>query len=323
MRAPEFWSEDGLRAQLLEPFGQLFGLAGRLRRRLIRSRQAPVPVICIGNLGVGGAGKTPTVLALAERLLAQGHHPHVLTRGYGGRARGPLRVDPRRHGCARVGDEALLLATAAPTWIARDRLAGAEAAARAGAECVLMDDGFQNPRLAPDLAFVVVDGGYGFGNRRLLPAGPLRERIADGLARAQAVIRIGADRYGIDRLLPAGLPRLEAELRPAPDAPRVAGRRLLAFAGMGQPDKLFTTLSAAGAELVGCERFADHHHYRRREIERLLNRAARADALCITTTKDAVRLPPDLRSHVAVLPVALHWKELEILDGLLQRALAG
>jgi tetraacyldisaccharide 4'-kinase len=322
MRAPEFWTEDGLPARLLEPFGQVFGLAGRLRRRLVRARRAPVPVICVGNLTVGGAGKTPTVLALAERLVAMGRRPHVLTRGYGGSARGPLRVDPERHDCARVGDEALLLAAVAPTWVARDRAAGADAAARSGAGCVLMDDGFQNPRLAADLALVVVDGGYGFGNRRLLPAGPLRERIADGLARAQAVIRIGADRHGIDRLLPAGLARLEAELCPGPDAPPVAGRRLLAFAGMGRPDKLFATLSAAGAELVGRERFADHHRYRRSEIERLLTRAARAEARCITTTKDAVRLPADLRARVAVLPVVLRWRQPEILDRLLEKALA-
>ncbi len=323
MRAPEFWTEDGLPAQLLEPFGRLFGLAGRLRGRLVRARRAPVPVICIGNLTVGGAGKTPTVLALAARLLARGRRPHLLSRGYGGRAPGPLRVDPEHHDVALVGDEALLLAAVAPTWIARDRALGAAAAARAGADCVLMDDGFQHRWLAPDLAFVVVDGGYGFGNRRLLPAGPLRESIADGLARAQAVIRIGADRHGIDRLLPAALARIEAELRPAPEAPAVAGRRWLAFAGMGRPDKLFATLSAAGAELVGRERFADHHRYRRSEIEQLLERAARADAVCITTTKDALRLPADLRSHVAVLPVVLHWRATEVLDRLLERALGG
>ncbi len=322
MRAPEFWVENGLPAQLLEPFGYLFGLAGRLRRRLVRPRRAPVPVICIGNLTVGGAGKTPTALALAGRLLANGRRPHFLTRGYGGRGRGPLRVDPGRHDCALVGDEPLLLAAVAPTWVARDRPAGAHAAALAGADCVLMDDGFQNPYLAPDLALVVVDGGYGFGNRRLLPAGPLRERLADGLARAAAVIRIGPDRHGIDRLLPAGLPRIEAELRPAADAPPVAGRRLLAFAGMGRPEKLLAILSAAGAELVGFERFADHHRYRRAEIERLLSRAAAADALCITTTKDAVRLPPELRASVAVLPVVLCWRATEVLDRLLERAMA-
>ncbi len=289
----------------------------------MRAARAPVPVICVGNLTVGGAGKTPAALALAERLLATGHRPHFLTRGYGGRAHGPLRVDPERHAFALVGDEALLLAAVAPTWVARDRRAGVAAAARAGADCVLMDDGFQNPSLTPDLAFVVVDGGYGFGNRRLLPAGPLRERIADGLARAQAVIRIGADRRGIDRLLPAGLPLLEAELCPAPDAPALAGRRVLAFAGMGRPDKLFVTLSAAGAELVGREVFADHHRYRRSEVEGLLARAARADALCITTTKDAVRLPADLRSRVAVLPIVLRWQPPEGPDRLLARVLGG
>ncbi len=323
MRTPEFWAEDRLPAQLLAPFGRLYGQAGRLRRRLVRPWRAPLPVICVGNLTVGGAGKTPTVLALAEHLLAAGRRPHILTRGYGGRARGPLRVDPAQHDCALVGDEALLLAAVAPTWVARDRRTGALEAAHAGAECVLMDDGFQNPQLAPDLAFVVVDGSYGFGNRRLLPAGPLREPIEDGLARADAAIRIGADRHRVDRLLPQGLARIEAEICPAHEAPILAGRRWLAFAGMGRPDKLFATLSAAGAVLVGCQRFADHHRYRRREIERLLARAERADALCITTAKDAVRLPPDLRSHVAVLPIVLRWQTIEVVDLLLERALAG
>jgi tetraacyldisaccharide 4'-kinase len=323
MRAPEFWTEDGLAAQLLEPLGRLFGVAGRVRRGLTQAHRAPVPVICIGNLTVGGAGKTPTVLALAERLLAVGRRPQLVTRGYGGRARGPLRVDPGRHDWALVGDEALLLAAVAPTWVARDRLAGARAAAAAGADCVLLDDGFQNPHLAPDLALVVVDGGYGFGNCRLLPAGPLRERLQDGLARTAAVIRIGSDRHGVDRLLPTGLPRLEAELCPAPDAPPVAGRRLLAFAGISRPGKLFATLGAAGAELIACERFPDHHRYRRAEIERLLSRAARADARCITTAKDAVRLPPDLRARVAVLPVKIGWRTPDALDRLLERALAG
>jgi tetraacyldisaccharide 4'-kinase len=321
MRAPDFWRRDGPPARLLAPLGQMFGQAGRLRRRWIVPRRAPVPVICVGNLTVGGAGKTPVALALAERLLARGERPHFVTRGYGGRARGPLRVDPARHDCALVGDEALLLAARAPTWLARDRLAGADAAARAGAGLVILDDGFQNPWLAPDVALLVVDGGYGFGNRRLLPAGPLREPMADGLSRATAVVRIGADRVGIDRLLPAELPCLAAELRPAPAAPAVAGRRVLAFAGIARPEKLFTTLSAAAAELVGCEAFADHHRYRRAEIERLLARAAREEAFCITTSKDAVRLPADLRARIAVLPIAVSWRHPAALDLLLDLAL--
>jgi tetraacyldisaccharide 4'-kinase len=186
---------------------------------------------------------------------------------------------------------------------------------------VILDDGFQNPRLTLDVALLVVDGSYGFGNRRLLPAGPLREPIADGLSRATAVVRLGADRVGLDRLLPAELPCLAAELRLAPGAPALAGRRILVFAGIARPEKVFTTLSAAGAELVGCEAFADHHRYRRAEIERLLARAAREKALCITTSKDAVRLPADLRARVAVLPIVLSWRQPAALDRLLDLAL--
>ena len=321
MRAPEFWAADGLRARLLDPLGCLYGQAGRLRRRCTASRRAPLPTICVGSLTVGGAGKTPVAIALAEHLRAAGERPHLVTRGYGGRARGPLRVEPRRHDARAVGDEALLLAQIAPTWLARDRLAGAHAAAHAGASLVIFDDGFQNPALAPDLAVVVIDGAYGFGNRRLLPAGPLREPVADGLRRADVAIRLGADATDVERWLPASLPRLEAELLPAAGAPDVAGRRVLAFAGIGRPEKLFTTLRRAGAELVGSVAFADHHRYRRAEVEGLLAKARQADALCVTTAKDVVRLPADLRAGVVVMPVAVAWGDPTALERVLKEGL--
>jgi tetraacyldisaccharide 4'-kinase len=321
MRAPEFWAGNGVGARLLDPLGRLYGQAGRLRRRCTTPRLAPLPTICVGNLTVGGAGKTPVAIALAERLLAAGERPHLVTRGYGGRARGPLRVEPARHDARLVGDEALLLAAVAPTWLARDRLAGARAAAQAGASLVILDDGFQNPLLAPDFVFVVIDGTYGFGNRRLIPAGPLREPVAAGLGRANAAIRLGFDGANVERWLPAALPRLEAELRPAPGAPDLAGRRVLAFAGIGRPEKLFTTLRQAGAELVGSAAFPDHHRYRRAEVEGLLASARRADALCMTTSKDAVRLPADLRGRVAVMPVAVAWCDPAALDRMLTDAL--
>ena len=318
MRAPEFWAEDGLGARLLDPLGRLYGQAGRLRRRCTTPRRAPLPTICVGNLTVGGAGKTPVAIALAVRLLAAGERPHLVTRGYGGRARGPLRVAPERHDARLVGDEALLLAAVAPTWLARDRLAGAQAAAGAGASLVILDDGFQNPSLAPDLALVVIDGSYGFGNRRLVPAGPLREPVADGLRRADAAIRLGADAAQVEESLPAALPRLEAELRPAAGAPDLAGRRVLAFAGIGRPIKLFNTVREAGAELVEGVAFPDHHRYRRAEVEPLLARARQAGALCVTTAKDAVRLPADLRVRVVVMPVAVAWRDPAALDRLLE-----
>ena len=219
MRAPEFWAGDGLGARLLDPLGRLYGQACRLRRRCTTPRRAPLPTICVGNLTVGGAGKTPVAIALAERLLAAGERPHLVTRGYGGRARGPLRVEPARHDARLVGDEALLLAEVAPTSLARDRLAGAHAAAHAGASLVILDDGFQNPSLATDLALVVIDGTYGFGNRRLLPAGPLREPVADGLRRADAAIRLGADAANVERSFAGGS---AAPRRPSCDPQRGA-----------------------------------------------------------------------------------------------------
>ena len=321
MRAPEFWAEDGALPRLLDPLGRLYGLAGRARRLCITPQPAPVPAICVGNLTVGGAGKTPVALALAARLLAAGERPHLVTRGYGGRARGPLRVDPTRHDSLLVGDEALLLAALAPTWVARDRLAGARAAAAAGANIVILDDGLQNPRFAPDLAFVVIDGDYGFGNGRLLPAGPLREPVAAGLGRAHAAIRLGGGASGKARPLLAGLPCLAAELRPTADAPPLAGRLVLAFAGIGRPQKLFATLRKAGAVLVDGVAFPDHHRYRRAEVERLLAQAARVGAMCVTTAKDAVRLPADLRTRVMVLPVAVSWRDPAKLDRLLAATL--
>jgi tetraacyldisaccharide 4'-kinase len=319
MRAPEFWAHDALPARLLAPLGEAYGLAGRLRRRLVRPVRAGVPVICVGNLVAGGAGKTPVVMALAAHLIAAGRRPHLLTRGYGGRPPGPLRVDPARHDAATVGDEALLLAEVAPAWCACDRVAGARAAVAAGADLLIMDDGFQNPSLQQDLALLVVDGGFGFGNRRLLPAGPLRERIASGLARASAVVQLGDDEAGLDALLPGRMPRLRAGLRAGPDAPDLRGRRVVAFAGIGRPAKFFRSVVEAGALLVGRHAFADHHRYRRREVLALLAEAAAKEALCVTTAKDRVRVPADLRASITILPVTVSWQDPAALARVLDR----
>jgi tetraacyldisaccharide 4'-kinase len=319
MRAPEFWNRDGPAARLLDPLGRVYGFAGRMRQHLAHPWRAPIPVICVGNLVVGGTGKTPTALAVAGRLIERGHRPHLLTRGYRGRAKGPLMVDPARHDAGLVGDEALLLAGRAPTWVARDRPAGARAAAAAGASLLVLDDGFQDPALVHDLSLVVIDGETGFGNGRLLPAGPLREPVRRGLARASAVIRIGDDRCAIDRVIPDGLACLEADLVARPGAEAWRGRRVVAFAGIGRPEKFFRTLSGLGAEIVTTRAFADHHRYRTGEIDALLASAARHGATPITTAKDHVRLPAALRAHIGVLPVELIWRDLEALDQLLAR----
>lgn len=315
MRAPEFWRHDGPLATALAPLALAFDGVGRVRRALIRPWRAPLVVICVGNLVAGGAGKTPVALAIGVRLAARGVAVHFLTRGHGGRTRGPLAVDPARHDAALVGDEALLLAAVAPTWVARDRPAGAARAAAAGAEAVVMDDGYQNPSLVKDLAIVVVDGDYGFGNRRVMPAGPLREAPGPGLVRADAVVLIGEGQVPVG--LYDGRPLLRATLAPTPAARALAKRRVVAFAGIGRPEKFFATLKEMSCEIVAAHAFADHHRYDADEIMRLVEAAAALDATPVTTAKDFVRLPAEARPMVEPVPVTLAWRRPEALDRLL------
>jgi tetraacyldisaccharide 4'-kinase len=307
MHAPEFWHRPGWPSLALEPLAQAYAAAGMLRRVLAKPVKAPVPVVCVGNLVVGGAGKTPVTLELARLLTLRGHRPQILTRGYGGSLAGPVRVDPATHDFRAVGDEALLLAEAAPTWVARDRPAGARAAAEAGADLILMDDGLQNPSLAKDLALIVVDAGYGFGNGRVMPAGPLRESRLGGLKRAQAAVLIGTDAMKIGAELARHLPVARARLVPSGDAAPWRGRRVVAFAGIGRPQKFFDSLTALGADLVAGIGFPDHHPYAPGEMADLIAQAERAEATPVTTTKDWVRLPADLRARVETLPVRLDW----------------
>ncbi len=312
MKTPAFWTEDGALAHLLAPLGALYTLGGRWRRRHATPSPSPLPVICVGNLTVGGTGKTPAAIALARRLLVAGRKPVLVSRGYRGRLVGPVRIDPRLHASADVGDEPLLLAEAAPTIVAKDRLAGVRAARDLG-DVVVLDDGFQDPRLAYDLALVVVDGGAGFGNGRVLPAGPLREPIADGLARADAVIVVGDGEVSIAR------PMLRARLVPREDALRFRGRRVLAFAGIGRPQKFFSTLAEIGAEIAATRGFADHHAYDEDEVARLVEDAARLQAEPVTTRKDWVRLPEAARAMIAPIDIDLVFADE---DAVMQR-LAG
>jgi tetraacyldisaccharide 4'-kinase len=318
---PEFWARPGLVSSLLQPLAWTYALGARTRERWTRSWHAPVPVICVGNLVAGGAGKTPVTLSLAARLAGRGRAVHILSRGYGGSLAGPVRVDPERHSASEVGDEPLLLAEAAPCWVARDRVAGAKAAVASGAGLLLLDDGLQNPRLAKDLSLLVVDGGYGFGNRRVLPAGPLREPIAPGLARADAVVLMGEDGAGIAPLLRAKTvlkARLEAQ-----NGEDLAGQAVVAFAGIARPEKFFASLEAAGARVVARHRFADHHRYGAGELARLRAAAAAAGARLVTTTKDLARLAPMERAGIAVLEVRVAWDDAAALDALLVRAAHG
>lgn len=323
MRAPDFWQRRaGLAARLLGPVGTALAAAGSLRRGCITPEKMDVPVICVGNLVAGGAGKTPVALSLAAHLRATGRTPHFLSRGYGGRLRGPLRVNPARHSAVDVGDEPLLLAAEAPCWIGANRRASARQAIAAGAHMLILDDGFQNPSLAKDLSLLVFDGGYGVGNGRLIPAGPLREPLAAGLARADGVIVIGRDDAGLARLLEGGPPIYEARLAPGPEADTLAGKRVVAFAGIGRPAKFFATLADIGCELVGLHGFADHHFFTPDEIMRLCDSAQALGAVPVTTMKDFIRLPVAAQALVKVLTVTLEWREADSPDRLLAPLLA-
>ena len=321
MRAPGFWERDGLAARALSPFGAI--TARLTARRVARPGwRAPVPVFCCGNASVGGTGKTTLVLDLLHRLDQLGAHPHALLRGYGGKAAGPLAVDPARHAAALVGDEALLLAEAAPCWVARDRAAGARAAIAAGAGAIVMDDGLQNPGLIKDCSLLVIDGGVGFGNGRLLPAGPLRERVAAAAARCRAAVLIGEDRRGAASHLPPALPLLRAELTQDVSG-LVPGQPYVAFAGIGRPEKFFEGLRHAGITLAGCRAFADHHPYRTAELAALAEAARAAGARLLTTPKDYARLAPSARAGIAVGGVRLAWADAAEIETILRQALQG
>ncbi len=325
MRAPEFWQGDGgIWPLLLAPLAHAYGAGAAARQALTEPVKVSVPVICVGNLVTGGAGKTPVALALGAYLEALGKEVHFLTRGHGGSERGPVRVDPARHGVAEIGDEALLLAARAPTWVARNRVSGAEAAAEDGAGIVVMDDGFQNPALAKDLSLLVVDGGFGFGNGRVIPAGPLREPVETGLGRASAVVLIGKDASGVEERIAMARARigksppvLGARLAPDTNAGEIAGRPVVAFAGIGRPEKFFATLEEIGCSLSAIHAFNDHHLYTSDEVMAICEEAHGLDALPVTTAKDYVRLPETARPMVKVLGVELEWSDEAALGAVL------
>lgn len=327
MRAPGFWYRPpGLAAALLSPLGALYA-AGTARRLALGDRaRAGVPVICVGNLSVGGTGKTPTAIALSERLADRGVAVHAVTRGHGGTLAGPVRVNERHHRAAEVGDEPLLLAAFAPTWVAEDRLAGARAAVEDGAEAILLDDGFQNPSLAHDLSLVVTDAARGFGNGRVLPAGPLREPVVTGLARADLVLSIGSEaaqaRFAALHGGDIPCPQLTGRLEPLPTGLPLTGMPVVAFAGIGHPERFFATLREMGADLRATHALSDHQPLSDALMARMLREAAGLGAQVVTTEKDAVRLSPALRPKVMTVPVRLRIDDWQRLDEALDRILA-
>lgn len=324
VRTPDFWyrPRPNWQARLLTPAAAIYNAGGAVRLALSRGQHLPIPVVCVGNLVAGGTGKTPIALSLATLAIGAGARPHLLAHGYQARFSGPIRVDPEKHTAADVGDESLLLARVAPTWVARDRSAAARAAIQASADLLIMDDGLQDPALIKDLNLVVVDGETGIGNGLVIPAGPLREPVARGLARAHTVVVVGQDKRGCAGILGNHHSFLRAKLELTPNAKTLAGKRVLAFAGIGRPEKFFRTLREIGCELTDTVAFPDHHAYTPDEIMRLHQHAIEANAVPVTTEKDHVRLPTEIRAIVTPIPVTLAWENEAAALNLLQPLLS-
>lgn len=329
MQPPRFWfrppDQPGDLPRILSPLAAIYAMGTARRLRSRKGVSAGVPVICVGNVNAGGTGKTPTTIAIALHLQERGLTPHIVSRGYGGRLEGPIEVSERDHTAQDVGDEPLLLAAFAPTWIAKDRAAGVMAARAAGADVILLDDGFQNPGVAKDLSLVVVDAYQGFGNGYVLPAGPLREPVKIGLARADLLLSIGpASAQGDFARLWSGqidLPHLTGQLEPLQTGMDWQGLKVLAFAGIGNPEKFFKTLRQLGAEVVHAEPLSDHQPLTEALMSRLSSDAKLKDAQLVTTEKDAVRLPNRFRRNVLTVPVRLRMTDWGAFDTALDAVL--
>jgi tetraacyldisaccharide 4'-kinase len=333
MRAPEFWQAEGpdWPAALLAPASILYDAVTRWRFARARPARGAIPVICVGNLTAGGSGKTPAALAIAALLRRHGRDPAFLSRGHGGSEAGPLLVDADRHGAAQVGDEPLLLAGSGKAIVSRDRVAGLSEAERLGADCLIMDDGLQNPSLAKTLALAVVDGEAGIGNGRVIPAGPLRARLDFQLALIDAMIVVGSGTAGdglASQARARNIPVFTARLD-TPAGHGLEGKKIVAFAGIGRPEKFFTSLKTAGADIAARRAFGDHHVFSESECTELLALAERLGAMPVTTAKDMARLSGgggaaqrNLAKKAKVLPVELRFGDEKAFEAFMMEKLA-
>lgn len=317
MKTPKYWQSNSLIAKILTPISWIYGWLTQLRLRTHKPSETTVPVICIGNITAGGTGKTPVSLSIAKMLETEMYHPFFVTRGYGGKQKNVL-VNYKKHSAQEVGDEPLLLASQAPTVVNPNRYAAAQIAVSQGADIIIMDDGFQNPSLRKDLSFLVFDGAYGVGNGRVLPAGPLRETFADGIKRANALIILGKDKHHLAER--SNLPVFYGHTEPVQTTMNKAD--VLAFAGIGHPQKFYRTLQQCQFNVVKTIDFPDHHFYTNKEIAEIVATAKEKNLEIYTTSKDYVKIPSLYKSAINVLEVAIVWDNPDQLANFIKSKLA-
>lgn len=309
MKTPTHWNKKNLLSFVLLPFGFIYALITRIRTKIIRGKKVSVPVVCVGNLTAGGTGKTPIAISLAKILQENGYNPYFISRGYGGKLKGVI-VDREKHTAKEVGDEPLLLARQASVSIHSNRVAAAKLAIENGADFLIMDDGFQNPWLKKDISFIVVDGGFGFGNKYPIPAGPLREFFGPGMRRADAVIIVGKDEKKLERK--THKPIFKALVKPISEG--LEGQKIVAFAGIGRPEKFYNSLKELGALLIKTIDFPDHHFYLEKELLEIISFAKSENAKIYTTSKDFVKIPYALQANFNVLEIEVEWDSNSFIE---------
>lgn len=322
LKAPRFWQKErALLGRILSPLGRFYAWIVRCRIKKIKPYESKIPVVCVGNLVVGGVGKTPLAVSIAEYFKMNGMKPVFLTRGYGGGLKNII-VDLDKHKAEETGDEALLLARVAPTIVDADRARGAKKAEQIGADVIIMDDGFQNPQLLKTFSLVVFDGKRGFGNNRVLPAGPLREPLKEGLKRANAYVVVGKDEFGVKKIISRHydtLPYIGMHIeQDVSKIVQLSGKKVFAFAGIGYPEKFFDMLKEYDCNVVGTRAFPDHHPYTDSEMTDLISAANKADAVLVTTAKDGVRIAPRFQQDVQIVEAYMVWDTPDTMCALLK-----
>jgi len=321
LKAPGFWQKNNtFLSKLLSPLGKLYAWSVHWRIEKTKPYESKIPVVCVGNLVMGGVGKTPLAVSIAEYFKMNGMKPVFLTRGYGGGLSNVL-VDPDKHKAEQTGDEALLLARVAPTIVDADRVRGAKKAEKMGADVIVMDDGFQNPKLYKTLALAVFDGRFGFGNGKVFPAGPLREPLEDGLKRANAFVVVGKDVSGVRKWIGYhydSLPFIGMHIeQDVAKIEQLSGKKVFAFAGIGYPEKFFDMLKEYGCDVVKTRSFPDHYPYKDDDMTDLIAEATKSEAVLVTTAKDGVRIAPRFQPYIQIVEAYMVWDTPDTLCALL------